>query len=107
MIKSYVFYVLAAFAEIAGCFSFWAWLRLNKPVWVILPGIVSLTAFAYFLTKVESEFAGRAYAAYGSIYITASFIWLWLVENKMPDKWDSIGLGICLLGGMVILFGPR
>ena len=107
LIKSYVFYVLAAFAEIAGCFSFWAWLRLNKPVWVILPGIVSLTAFAYFLTKVESDFAGRAYAAYGSIYIAASFIWLWLVENKMPDKWDSIGLGICLLGGMVILFGPR
>ena len=107
MLKSYVFYVLAAFAEIAGCYSFWAWLRLHKPAWLILPGLVSLAAFAYFLTRIESAFAGRTYAAYGSIYIAASFVWLWLVENEIPDKWDSAGVVICLIGGAVILFGPR
>ena len=107
MLKSYVFYVLAAYAEIAGCYSFWIWLRLHKPAWMILPGLVSLAVFAYFLTKIESDFAGRAYAAYGSIYIAASFAWLWLVENTMPDKWDSVGVVICLIGGGVILFGPR
>ncbi len=107
MIQSYIWYVLAAFAEIAGCFSFWAWLRLHKPVWVIIPGLLSLTAFAFFLTKVEADFAGRAYAVYGSIYIAASFVWLWLVENKLPDKWDSAGVAISLVGGLVILLGPR
>lgn len=104
MLKSYVFYVLAAFAEIAGCYSFWAWLRLHKTAWVILPGLLSLAAFAYLLTKVDSDFAGRAYAAYGSIYIAASLLWLWLIENKMPSKWDSVGVGICLIGGGIILF---
>lgn len=26
-------YIAAALAEIAGCFAFWAWLRLDKSVW--------------------------------------------------------------------------
>ncbi|TZG24412.1 hypothetical protein FYJ91_19645 [Sphingomonas montanisoli] len=50
-----ILYILAAIAEIAGCFSFWAWLRLDKsPVW-IAPGMVSLAAFAWLLTRVDSE----------------------------------------------------
>ncbi|MCC7267928.1 MAG: hypothetical protein IT546_11380, partial [Caulobacteraceae bacterium] len=24
-----------------------------------------------------------------------------------PDRWDLIGVAICLVGGAVILFGPR
>jgi hypothetical protein len=31
-------YALAALAEIAGCFSFWAWLRLDKSAWWVAPG---------------------------------------------------------------------
>ncbi|ORE96961.1 hypothetical protein ATO4_10689 [Aurantimonas sp. 22II-16-19i] len=65
-------YAGPALAEIAGCFAFWAWLRLDKsPVWLV-PGILSLTLFAYLLTLVESEVAGRTYAAYGGVYIVAS-----------------------------------
>ena len=105
MVKSYLFYILAAFAEIAGCYSFWAWLRLHKSPWVILPGLLSLAAFAYFLTKIDSDFAGRVYAAYGSIYIAASFAWLRLVENRVPGKWDLVGVGICLVGGAVMQLG--
>lgn len=32
-------YILAAFAEIGGCFAFWAWLRLNKTALWLAPGI--------------------------------------------------------------------
>lgn len=100
-------YVLAAFAEIGGCFAFWAWLRLGKsPLW-LLPGIVSLMAFAWLLTKVDASFAGRAYAAYGGVYIMASLVWLWLVESQRPDRWDVVGAAICLIGATIILFGPR
>jgi len=28
-----VIYADAALAEIAGCFAFWAWLRLGRSVW--------------------------------------------------------------------------
>lgn len=100
-------YVGAAIAEIAGCFAFWAWLRLGKSVWWLVPGMASLTLFAYLLTLVDSEAAGRAYAAYGGIYIAASLGWLWSVEGIEPDRWDLTGALICFIGAAVILFGPR
>ncbi len=97
----------AALAEIAGCFSFWACLRLGKsPLWLI-PGIASLALFAWLLTFVESDAAGRAYAAYGGIYICASLLWLWAVESVRPDRWDLLGGAICLVGTAVILLAPR
>lgn len=100
-------YIGAALAEIAGCFAFWAWLRLDKPLWWLLPGVASLCLFAWLLTLVESEHAGRAYAAYGGVYIVASLIWLWLVEGSRPDRWDVLGASICLAGAAVIIWGPR
>lgn len=102
-----VLYSLAALAEIAGCFSFWAWLRLDRtPLWIV-PGIASLIAFAWLLTRIDAEFAGRAYAAYGGVYIAASLAWLWIAEGQRPDRWDVTGAAICLVGAALILLGPR
>jgi small multidrug resistance family-3 protein len=56
---------------------------------------------------VEADHAGRAFAAYGGVYIAASLVWLWLVEGTRPDRWDLIGAAICLIGAAVILLGPR
>jgi small multidrug resistance family-3 protein len=100
-------YPLAALAEIAGCFAFWAWLKLDRsPLW-LAPGILSLALFAWLLTLVPSEAAGRAYAAYGGVYIAASLIWLWLVEGQRPDRFDLTGAAICLVGAAVILLPAR
>lgn len=105
--KSLFVYPLAAFAEIAGCFAFWAWLRLDKSVWWLVPGLGLLAVFAYLLTFVETDAAGRAFAAYGGVYIVASLVWLWAVEGQRPDLWDIAGGGICLIGTAIILFAPR
>jgi small multidrug resistance family-3 protein len=59
------------------------------------------------LTRIDSDTAGRAYAAYGGVYITASLIWLRLVEGRTPDRWELAGAAICLCGAAVILFAPR
>ena len=104
---TYLIYAAAAFCEIAGCFAFWAWLRLDKPIWWLLPGMASLALFAWLLTLVPTEAAGRAYAAYGGIYIVASIIWLWLAEGQRPDRWDMAGLALCLAGSAVILLPTR
>jgi small multidrug resistance family-3 protein len=100
-------YVGAALAEIAGCFAFWAWLRLDKSPWWLAPGMLSLALFAYLLTLVDSDAAGRAYAAYGGVYIVASILWLWAVEQHWPDRWDIIGALVCLAGAGIILLAPR
>ncbi len=107
MIAAVATYVGAAMAEIAGCFAFWVWLKLDRSALWIIPGIVSLVLFAYLLSRIESIFAGRAFAAYGGVYIVASLAWMWSVEGARPDRWDVIGGVICLAGAAVILWGPR
>lgn len=104
---SFAFYLGAAAAEIAGCFAFWAWLRLDKSVLWLAPGIASLALFAYLLTRIDTAYAGRAFAAYGGVYIAASLVWLWAVERTRPDRWDLIGALVCLLGASIILLGPH
>nr|WP_298374867.1 YnfA family protein [uncultured Halomonas sp.] len=104
---SLVIYLAAALAEIAGCFTFWAWWRLDKSMAWLLPGLASLALFAWLLSLIDTDYAGRAYAAYGGVYIVTSLLWLWLVEHRAPDRWDMLGAGICLVGAGVILFGPR
>lgn len=100
-------YPLAALAEIAGCFAFWAWLKLDRsPLW-LAPGLLSLAVFAWLLTLVPSEAAGRAYAAYGGVYIAATLLWLWLVEGQRPDRFDLTGAAVCLVGAAVILLPQR
>ncbi|MBA1149189.1 YnfA family protein [Ectothiorhodospiraceae bacterium WFHF3C12] len=107
MATSVLAYVGAALAEIAGCFAFWAWLRLDRSAWWLVPGMLSLAVFAFLLTRIDVDWAGRAYAAYGGVYIAASLGWLWAVEGQSPDRWDTIGAGVCLLGAGIILLGPR
>jgi len=100
-------FLAAAFFEIAGCFAFWAWLRLGKSIWWLAPGTVSLLIFAWLLTLAPTDAAGRAYAVYGGIYILSSLLWLWVVERQQPDRWDLSGAAICLLGAAIILLMPR
>lgn len=96
-------FVTAAFFEIAGCFAFWVWLRRGASPLVALLGVMSLIAFALALTRVDSVFAGRAYAAYGGIYIAASLVWLWLAEGQRPNLTDVIGAAIAIAGALVII----
>ncbi len=105
--RAFAIYAAAALAEIGGCFAFWAWVRLGRSVLWLVPGTVALVVFAFLLTRIDAAYAGRAFAAYGGVYIVASLGWLWVVEGARPDRWDAIGAAICIIGAAVILFGPR
>ncbi|WIY26182.1 YnfA family protein [Parasedimentitalea psychrophila] len=98
-------YCLAAVAEIAGCFAFWIWLRANGSILWLIPGLACLVLFAALLTRADVSFAGRAYAAYGGIYIGASLLWLWGVEGQAPTRWDLTGAAFCVLGMAIIVAG--
>ena len=103
----YAVYLAGALAEIAGCYAVWTWMRLGGSALWLLPGAASLLVFAWLLTLAPSEAAGRAYAAYGGVYIAASLAWLWAVEGHRPDGWDITGALICLTGAGIILLAPR
>jgi small multidrug resistance family-3 protein len=96
-------FLLAAILEIAGCFAFWLWVRKSASVWFAVIGLISLVGFALTLTRTDIGFAGRAYAAYGGIYIVASLVWLWLVEGQRPTGPDVLGAGVALAGALIIV----
>ncbi len=100
-------FVLAAACEIAGCYTAWMWLRLGRSIWWLVPGAIGLLVFAVALTRVDAAFAGRAYAAYGGVYIVSSLVWLAVIERTPPRPADVIGVLLSLAGAAVILYGSR
>jgi small multidrug resistance family-3 protein len=100
-------YVAAALAEIGGCFAFWSWVRSGASIWWLVPGVGSLCLFAWLLTLAEPAAAGRAFAAYGGIYVAMAVAWLVLVERAAVSRADLAGVGLCLIGCIVILTGRR
>jgi small multidrug resistance family-3 protein len=106
-LSTWALFALAAVLEIAGCFGVWLWLRAGRsPAWAIA-GVVSLIAFAWVLTRVPSNAAGRTFAAYGGVYIIASLAWLYGIEQIRPTRTDLIGGSLSLLGTAIILLGAR
>jgi small multidrug resistance family-3 protein len=104
---SWGWFLCAAACEIGGCYTFWLWLRLDKSALWLIPGAIGLMLFAFILTRVETEYAGRAYAAYGGIYIVSSLVWLSTIEGTRPYITDIVGAILCLTGAAVILYGGR
>ena len=73
----------------------------------MVPATVSLLIFAVALTRVDAAFAGRAFAAYGGIYIVCALTWMTVIERTTPTPADLLGSVVCLTGAAVILYGPQ
>ncbi|MDB5377283.1 MAG: hypothetical protein JWR00_1729, partial [Rubritepida sp.] len=56
-------------------------LRQGASVWWLAAGVASLLLFAWLLTLAPGDAAGRAFAAYGGVYVAASLVWLMAVEG--------------------------
>ncbi|NMF56894.1 YnfA family protein [Pseudanabaena yagii] len=106
MIRSLFLFFLAGLCEIGGGYLFWLWLREGKSFWLAIIGMVILGLYGVLPTLQTANF-GRAYAAYGGIFIVLSIAWGWLVDRVIPDKFDLIGAGIAFLGVLVIMYAPR
>ncbi|MGL4881771.1 MAG: YnfA family protein, partial [Waterburya sp.] len=88
-------FVLAGLCEIGGGYLVWLSLREGKSIWLALVGVVILGIYGAVPTLQPTHF-GRAYAAYGGIFIVLSILWVWFVERIRPDKF-------ALQGGWIIL----
>lgn len=83
--RTLLLFVATACAEIVGCYLPYLWLRRGSSPWPLLPGALSLVAFAWLLS-LHPTAAGRTYAAYGGVYVIMSLAWLWLVERIRCEK---------------------
>ena len=103
MTANIVIFALAAFFEIAGCFAFWMALRRGATPLMAVLGVVSLIAFAFALTRVDSAFAGRAYAAYRrDLHCRVTCVAV-VVERQVPTRTDVLGAALAIIGTLVII----
>ena len=106
LIKAGALFFFTALAEIVGCFLPYLWLRKGGSAWLLVPAAISLSTFAWLLT-LHPTAAGRTYAAYGGVYVATAILWLWLVEGRVPNRWDLVGASVCVLGMAIIVLGSR
>jgi small multidrug resistance family-3 protein len=106
LIKVALLFTLTAFAEIAGCYLSYLWLKEDKSPWLLIPAAISLACFAWLLS-LHPGAAARTYAAYGGVYIAIALLWLWLVEGQRPTRWDIIGSTISIIGMCIIVLSRR
>jgi small multidrug resistance family-3 protein len=98
-------FALTALAEIGGCYLVFLWTRGGRSVALLGGAALALALFAWLLSFHPT--AGRAYAAYGGVYVAMAVAWGWLVERVPPDRWDILGALVALVGMGIIAFGPR
>lgn len=106
MVRSLLLFVLSGLCEIGGGYLVWLVLREGKSVWLGAIGMLLLGLYAVVATMQPISF-GRAYAAYGGIFIGLSVLWGWQVDRVVPDRFDILGAIVALLGVSIILYGPR
>ncbi len=104
--QSFGLFILAGLCEIGGGYLVWQWLREGKSIGYAAAGAVILMLYGVIPTFQPAHF-GRVYAAYGGIFIVLALLWGWGIDGTRPDRFDVIGMLICLLGMAVIMYWPR
>jgi small multidrug resistance family-3 protein len=104
--KSMALFVLAGLCEIGGGYLVWQWWR-NGATWALgLAGAAILVLYGIVPTYQPAHF-GRAYAAYGGVFVVLAVLWGWGADGIAPDRYDLLGGAFCLAGVGVIMYWPR
>ena len=106
LLKSILYFLLAALLEIGGGWLVWQWLREHRPWWVGALGFVGLALYGVIPPYQPASFA-RTYAAYGGLFIVMSLLWGMVADKRTPDRYEWTGAVICLVGAAVIMYSRR
>ena len=99
-------FVLAGLCEIGGGYLVWQWWREQAHWGIGLLGSLVLVLYGIIPTYQAVHF-GRAYAAYGGVFVVLALLWSRVVDGVPPDAADLAGAAVCLVGVAVIMFWPR
>jgi small multidrug resistance family-3 protein len=104
--KSVLLFIVAGLCEIGGGYLVWQSCR-NGASWILgLCGAALLVTYGVVPTYEPTHF-GRAYAAYGGVFVLLSVFWGWIIDRVTPDRFDLIGGALCLAGVAVMMYSPR
>ena len=106
MIPSVLLFIAAGVCEIGGGYLVWRWWREGAPWPIGLLGAAALVLYGVVPTYQPVHF-GRAYAAYGGVFVVLSVLWGWGFDGTAPDRYDLLGAFACLVGVAVIMYVPR
>jgi len=84
ILRSIFFFVLAGLLEIGGGYLMWLWLREKWAWWVGTLEALIIICYGVVPTFQTVSF-GRAYAAYGGVFVVMSVFWGWLIDGQRPD----------------------
>ncbi|KJS55795.1 YnfA family protein [Streptomyces rubellomurinus] len=107
VLRSIALFVLAALAEIGGCWLVWQSVREQRPWWLAGLGVVALGAYGFVAALQPDADFGRVLAAYGGVFVAGSLLWGMAVDGFRPTRYDVLGALVCLAGVAVIMYGPR
>ena len=99
-------FVLAGLCEIGGGYLVWIWLREGRSLGYAIAGAAILILYGIIPTYQTAHF-GRVYAAYGGMFIVLSLLWGWAMDGMKPDRFDTMGAALCLVGMAMIMYAPR
>jgi small multidrug resistance family-3 protein len=105
--RSIMLFALAAIAEIGGAWLVWQGVREHRGILWIAAGVMALGAYGFVATFQPDANFGRILAAYGGVFVAGSLAWGMIADDFRPDRWDTIGAAICLIGVAVIMYAPR
>lgn len=97
-------YVLAGLCEIGGGYLVWLWLREGRSLGYAIAGATILYGI---IPTFQTAHFGRVYAAYGGMFIVLSLLWGWAIDGMGPDRFDTMGAALCLVGMAIIMYAPR
>lgn len=98
--------LLGGLCEIGGGYLVWRWMREGSSIGVGAAGLAILGIYGIVVTWQPLPF-GRAYAAYGGVFVILSILWALALDGFRPDRWDWAGAMVILFGVAIMVFGPR
>ncbi len=107
LLRALLLFALAGLAEIGGGWLVWQFMREGRSWPFGLLGAAVLVVYGIIPTFQSDPHFGRVYAVYGGVFIILSLLWGRLFDGFQADRWDLLGASVCLVGVLIIYFGPR
>ncbi len=100
-------FLAAAVCEIGGAWLVWQGVREGRGLKFIAGGFIALAIYGLVATAQSDSNFGRVLAAYGGVFVAGSLAWGMVIDGFRPDRFDTVGAVICLVGVGVIMLAPR